>query len=69
MHESKFIPKLTDQSRAIVISGELRLFMEILLLKIPYLLNYKDLYKILVFLSKIKMYRNMLEQSLEDFQI
>ena len=60
MRESKFMPKLTGQSRAIVISGELKLFMEIFLLKIPYLLNYKDLYKILVLLSKIKMYRNML---------
>ena len=55
MHKSKFMPKLTGQSRAIVISAELRLFMEIFLLKIPYLLNYKDLYKILILLSKIKM--------------
>jgi hypothetical protein len=38
-------------------------------LKIPYLLNYKDLYKILILLSKFKMYRNMREQPVEDFQI
>jgi len=44
------------------------LFMKLFLLKIPYLLNYKDLYKILILLSKFKMYRNMREQPVEDFQ-
>lgn len=43
--------------------------MELFLLKLPYLLNYKDLYKISILLSKTKMYGNMLEQSLEDLQI
>ncbi len=43
--------------------------MELFLLELPYLLNYKDLYRILILLSKIKMYRNMLKQSLEDLQI
>jgi len=43
--------------------------MKLFLLKIPYLLNYKDLYKILILLSKIKMYRNMREQPVDDLQI
>ena len=40
------------------------LFMELFLLKIPYLLNHKDLYKIPVLLSKTKMHRNMLDRPL-----
>ncbi len=43
--------------------------MDIFLLKILYLLNYKDLYKILILLSKIKMYRDMQKQVFDEFQI